>query len=199
MVKRIKSAVLASSPKALVAGLMVGALLVATAGFVAAQSSPQIINGCYHNTTKVLRILTSGSCDPKNETAISWNQVGPQGLQGPKGDTGPQGLQGDQGPAGPQGPQGVKGDPGISGYQVVKEDVELGGGQGAQGTAACPDGKKLLGGGAGGGFLNIEQSYPGRGLGDPNESWDVWWAYSYNGNLFQTETMHVYAICAYVN
>jgi hypothetical protein len=46
MVKRIKSAVLASSTKALVVGLMVGALLVATAGFVAAQSSPQIITGC---------------------------------------------------------------------------------------------------------------------------------------------------------
>jgi hypothetical protein len=38
MLKRIKLAVLASSTKALVVGLMVGALLVATAGFVAAQS-----------------------------------------------------------------------------------------------------------------------------------------------------------------
>jgi hypothetical protein len=97
MLKRIKSGVLASSPKALVISLMVGALLVATAGFVAAQSSPQIITGCYHNTTKVLRVLTSGSCDPKNETTISWNQVGPQGPQGAKGDPGPQGLQGLQG------------------------------------------------------------------------------------------------------
>jgi hypothetical protein len=195
MVKRIKTAVLASSTKALVVGVMVGALLVATAGFVAAQSNT-VINGCIQKQTGVLRIPPSGSCDPKNETAISWNQVGPQG---PQGQQGPQGPAGPAGPAGPQGPQGVKGDPGISGYQVVKQDVELGGGQGAQGAAACPAGKKLLGGGAGGGFLNIEQSYPGRGLGDPNESWDVWWAYSYNGNLFRTETMHVYAICAYVN
>ena len=36
MVKRIKSAVLASSTKTRVVGLMVGALLVVTAGFVAA-------------------------------------------------------------------------------------------------------------------------------------------------------------------
>jgi hypothetical protein len=43
------------------------------------------------------------------ETKITWSQVGPTGLQGPKGDAGAQGRQGDVGPAGPQGP---KGDPG---------------------------------------------------------------------------------------
>jgi collagen triple helix repeat protein len=204
MVKRIKSAVLASSKKALVVGLMVGALLVATAGFVAAQSSSTVINGCIQKQTGVLRVPTSGSCDPKNETAISWNQVGPQGPQGeqgpqgPKGDTGPQGPRGEQGPAGPQGPQGVKGDPGISGYEVVKrtEEIEfLGNGYFA---AACPSGKKVIGGGAAGGSLNIEQSYPGSGFFDPNESWDHWWAKTHNGSI-ETQTLRVYAICANVN
>lgn len=183
MVKRIKSAVLASSKKALVVGLMVGALLVATAGFVAAQSSSTVINGCIQKQTGVLRVPTSGSCDPKNETAISWNQVGPQGPQGEQG---------------PQGPQGVKGDPGISGYEVVKrtEEVEfLGNGYFA---AACPSGKKVIGGGAAGGSLNIEQSYPGSGFFDPNESWDHWWAKTHNGSI-ETQTLRVYAICANVN
>jgi hypothetical protein len=96
MVTRIKSAVLASSTKALVVGVMVGALLVATAGFVVAQSST-VITGCIQKQTSLLKIPSSGSCDPKNETAISWNQVGPQGPQGPQGETG---ATGPPGPAG---------------------------------------------------------------------------------------------------
>ena len=121
MVKRIKSAVLASSTKALVVGLMVGALLVVTAGFVAAQSVSEI-NGCYDKRSGALRILQSGSCTAK-ETAISWNEVGPQGSPGPQGDTGPQGEKGetgdkgDTGPQGPQGDTGAKGDTGPQGAQ----------------------------------------------------------------------------------
>jgi hypothetical protein len=99
MLKRIKSTVLPSSPKALVVGLMVAALLVATAGFVAAQSST-VISGCYHNSTKVLRILPTSSCDPKNETPLSWNAVGPEGPQGPQGPQGETGATGPPGPAG---------------------------------------------------------------------------------------------------
>jgi hypothetical protein len=108
VVKRIKSAVLPSSPKALVVGLMVAGLLVATAGFVAAQTST-VINGCYDNRTKVLRYLPSGSSCTAKETPISWNQVGPQGPPGPQGaqgETGPQGLQGEKGDTGAQGPRG---------------------------------------------------------------------------------------------
>jgi|GEM_PF-5117927 len=53
--------------------------------------------------------------------------VGPQGIQGDKGDTGPQGIQGDKGNTGPQGekgdkgdagPQGIKGDTGAQGEQI---------------------------------------------------------------------------------
>jgi hypothetical protein len=69
VLKRIKSAILPSSTKALVVGLMVAALLVATAGFVAAQSST-VINGCYDKRTGALRYLQSGTCTAK-ETAIS--------------------------------------------------------------------------------------------------------------------------------
>jgi hypothetical protein len=118
MMNRIKSAVLPSSAKALVVGVMVAALLVATAGLVAAQSST-VINGCYDQKTGVLRYLQSGSCTTK-ENPISWNQVGPQGPQGEKGDPGPQGPagpQGETGAQGPPGPQGEKGDPGPQGLR----------------------------------------------------------------------------------
>ena len=140
MVKRIKSAVLASSTKALVVGLIVAALLVATAGFVAAQSST-VINGCYDKRTGALRYLQSGTCTAK-ETAISWNEVGPQGppgLQGEKGDTGPQGPQGErgatgpQGPAGPQGETGAQGPPGPQGETGAQGPIGPPGPQGLQG------------------------------------------------------------------
>jgi hypothetical protein len=62
-----------------------------------------VVEACYNNTTGTLRIatptkpcLTEGPAVLR-ETAISWNQIGPQG---PKGDTGPQGPKGDTGPAG---------------------------------------------------------------------------------------------------
>jgi|SRR5215204_1392022 len=107
MLKGIKSAVLPSSAKALIVGMMVAALLVVTAGFVAAQSTT-LINGCYDKKTGILRYLQSGSCTSK-ENAIFWSQVGPQGLPGPQGD------KGDPGAQGPAGPQGEKGDSGSQG------------------------------------------------------------------------------------
>ena len=59
----------------------------------------------------------------KLEDGVLNEQVGPQGPQGPKGDTGPQGPKGDTGPQGPkgetgaQGPAGAKGDKGDPGPQ----------------------------------------------------------------------------------
>jgi hypothetical protein len=80
--------------------------------------------------------LTEVSTTPptckSSDMLISWNQVGPmgpqglkgdagavgpQGPQGLKGDTGAQGLQGDTGAVGPQGTQGLKGDTGAQGLQ----------------------------------------------------------------------------------
>jgi hypothetical protein len=62
-----------------------------------------VVEACNTNTTGDLRIapppkpcLTEAPAVLR-ETAISWNQIGPQG---PKGDTGPQGPKGDTGPAG---------------------------------------------------------------------------------------------------
>src|SRR5919112_587221 len=98
MMKRIKSAVLPSSKKALVIGLMVAALLVAAAGFVAAQSSPDnTIYGCHDNKTGLLRIVARTTLCTAKEAPLSWNEVGP------KGDTGATGAQGEKGDQGAQG------------------------------------------------------------------------------------------------
>src|SRR5215216_4359981 len=134
MIKRIKSAVLASSPKALVVSLMVAALLVAAAGFVAAQDT--VINGCYDKKTGVLRYLQSGSCRP-TETAISWNQQGLKGdtgPQGPQGAQGPQGLKGDTGAPGPKGDTGAPGPKGDTGQQGLKGDTGAQGPKGEDGV-----------------------------------------------------------------
>jgi hypothetical protein len=80
MLKRIKSAVLPSSTKALVVGLMVAALLVVTAGFVTAQSTTGSteIQACYDTKTQLLRFLKSGAtCTAKETGPVSWNTAGP--------------------------------------------------------------------------------------------------------------------------
>ncbi len=62
--------------------------------------------------------------------------------------TGPQGARGLTGAAGPQGPAGIAGPVGVSGYQRIETTVNVGPGDTSVVTsAACPAGKKLLGGG----------------------------------------------------
>lgn len=57
-----------------------------------------VIHACYKTSQGQTRIVTSASdCNP-SETAIQWNQTGPQGLVGPAGPAGP---------AGPTGPAGT--------------------------------------------------------------------------------------------
>lgn len=99
-----------------------------------------VIHGCYQNQAGLLRIVFSTTCR-HDETAISWNQTGPQGPAGPQGATGPQGPKGDTGPQGPQGatgPQGPKGDTGATGAtgaQGPKGDTGAVGPQGPKGDA----------------------------------------------------------------
>ncbi len=71
----------------------------------------------------------SGATCKAGDTALTFNQQGPpgpQGPQGPQGDTGPQGPQGDTGPQGPQGdtgPQGEQGPPGPPGPSGALGDL----------------------------------------------------------------------------
>jgi hypothetical protein len=60
--------------------------------------------------------------------------TGPQGPEGPKGDTGPQGPQGLKGDTGLQGPEGPKGDTGAQGPQGLKGDTGLQGPKGDTGA-----------------------------------------------------------------
>ena len=87
-----------------VAVTFVVALGVVAIAQAAIPDSNGVIHGCYHQNSGDLRVVDKGVACGNNETALSWSQTGPQGLQGPQGQPGPQG---------PQGPQGT---PGISSH-----------------------------------------------------------------------------------
>ena len=84
-----------------------------------------VIHGRYYPASKggssQVVLQNAGTTCPKNTTAITWNQTGPQGAtgpqgpQGPQGQTGPQGPQGQTGATGPQGQTGPQGPQGASG------------------------------------------------------------------------------------
>jgi hypothetical protein len=90
--------VLHQSATRLVLGAVVLLVVAAGAAYATAaamSSADTAIVACQNQTNGLLRVVT----DPTNcrtaETAISWNQVGPQGPpgeQGPKGDPGPAGA-----------------------------------------------------------------------------------------------------------
>ena len=61
-------------------------------------------------------------------------QHGPQGIQGPSGDTGPQGEQGQDGSTGPEGPQGIQGPSGPQGPQGIQGPQGDTGPEGPQGV-----------------------------------------------------------------
>ena len=122
--------------------------------------------------------------------------VGPDGkLPASLGAIGPQGPKGDKGSKGDRGPSG------ISGYQVVGTQVPSIPGLDAQyeGSAKCPAGKKLLGGGA---YVSptgypaaLKQSWPrDSGAGDE------WYAkaarYADGGTV--RWSIYIFAICASV-
>src|SRR6059058_4261554 len=135
----------------LVVGVVVGAVGGGVA-FAAIPDSGGVINGCYQKNVGNLRVIdpsAGDSCRP-SEIGISWSQTGPQGLQGPKGDTGATGPIGPQGPAGPKGdtgatgaagPQGPKGDTGATGATGApgpKGDTGATGPQGPAGPNSLP-------------------------------------------------------------
>ncbi len=98
------------------------ALAVVAAGgsvaYATGNDSGSVINGCYNTHNGKLRVLTGPNQQCRHsETAISWNQRGPEGPRGPQGPQGPAGPQGPQGPTGPQGPQGPTGPQGPVGPQ----------------------------------------------------------------------------------
>lgn len=92
------------------------ALGAGSVAYAAIPGSDGVIHGCYDNSTGQVRLTDPARGKPKScsnsETAISWNQTGPQG---PAGPAGPQGATGPQGAPGPKGDQGETGDTGATG------------------------------------------------------------------------------------
>lgn len=102
------------------AALTVGLMGVGGIAYASIPGPSGTINGCYTQATGALRVVDSGASCRSNETAITWNQAGPQGAAGPAGATGATGAQGPiglTGPTGATGPQGPKGDTGATGPQ----------------------------------------------------------------------------------
>ena len=114
-----------------------------------ARARHNTIVACEQNSSGMIKIVSDASqCNLKNETPISWNVVGPAGLQGPKGDTGGIGPAGPQGPPGNSstvpGPQGLKGDTGAAGApggQGIQGPAGTAGKDGIDGTNGAPGGK----------------------------------------------------------
>jgi hypothetical protein len=88
-----------------------------------------VIHACAQPGTGELSLPVGHSCRP-GFVWISWNRIGPRGVEGPRGRTG---SQGDTGAPGPPGP---KGDPGLQGKL---------GGVGPQGATGAPGAKGDLG------------------------------------------------------
>jgi hypothetical protein len=110
--------------------------------------SGAVIHGCVDNRGN-LRIIDIATANCKgNETAIEWNQTGPQGAPGQAGPTGSQGPAGIQGPAGAQGPTGPQGPAGVSGYDVETFTTPLDETSLKLAFAQCPSGLHVIGGGA---------------------------------------------------
>jgi hypothetical protein len=155
----------------------------------------------------------AGPTGAKGDTGAR-GEAGPQGAAGPQGEVGPQGVTGERGPEGKTGPEGQRGLvgppgpeglPGISGYQVVTDsdqETVAGGGQTTLlAQAACPSGKKLIGGGLsmGGGTGEIGEDGPTLELdGTPRDEWKgyVLFKNPTGGNL--TFSLTAVAYCAEV-
>jgi hypothetical protein len=155
-------------------GLIVaGVSALALAGAVAYASVPDsggTIHGCYNKVLGTLRVADASSSNPLLrkcngvETAIAWNQTGPQGPIGATGAQGPAGPAGTQGPAGaagvqgPAGPAGEQGPAGLPGREVVSRTVDVPTGTKQLVDVPCPTGKTPIGGGA-----HVGNTFPGAG------------------------------------
>jgi hypothetical protein len=122
--------------------------------------------------------------------------VGQAGPQGPLGATGPQGPLGVTGPQGATGPKGATGPSGISGYEIVNVASAFDATDVKYADAACPAGKKLIGGGA---YVNPDNRPVALVRSLPTADGQRWLAAAqeYAANAFDWN-VHARAICANV-
>ena len=132
-------------------------------------SSSSTITGC-RGILGIVRVIDAqaGQGCAKGETQLTWNQKGPAGLVGAKGDTGPTGAIGANGAMGPKGDAGATGTTGaiganrhkgryrsdrgrrskgryrrdrVSGWEIVLAQFDLPPGSDASYVAHCPSKK----------------------------------------------------------
>ena len=114
-----------------VVGLVVSLAIVVVAAVQAAIPDPSgAIHACYRSNGN-LRLVDKSNCT-SGETALTWNQTGPQG---PAGAPGPQGQPGTPGPAG------------VAGYEIINTHETLPLNGSIEVTATCPTGKRVIAGG----------------------------------------------------
>jgi hypothetical protein len=132
-----------------VGGLVASLAIVVVAIVQAAIPDPSgVIHACYRANGN-LRLVDKSSCT-SGETALTWNQTGPQGpagAPGPQGATGPAGTPGLQGAPGPQGQPGTPGPTGIAGYEIINTHETLPLNGSIEVNVTCPTGKRVIGGG----------------------------------------------------
>jgi hypothetical protein len=125
-------------------GVVVTAVSVGAVSLTSA-AGDATIKACANKKTGAMRYITKGACK-KTETALSWNQMGSQGLQGSSGAAGAKGETGAVGPKGDAGSVGLKGDTGTAGSSsptgFTARNV-----CGADGTTLCAVGVQGPGGG----------------------------------------------------
>ena len=177
--------VLARRRRVTAIGLALVALLVGgTAALATIPGTGGVISGCYAKRDGALRVIDASTSCKSGESALNWNQAGPQGPQGQQGQQGAQGPQGQTGPQGPQGPAGV------SGYELVTSQFDVAANSWASGNALCSGSNRPTGGGF---WLtnenaNVVKNQPlGQG----------WHVLVHNTDWFSSTTVTIYALCAY--
>ena len=108
-----------------VAALLVLSGYGASSLLAGASSTPVSYFACL-NAGTLTKVGTKSPKCPSGAKVITWNQVGPSGAPGAKGDTGAPGAKGDTGAPGAKGDTGVQGDTGAKGDTGPKGDPGVG-------------------------------------------------------------------------
>jgi hypothetical protein len=150
-------------------------------------NSGNVIYACVNNNSGEVKIVAADTVCHANSTLVHWNQEGTPGMDGADGMDGTNGM---------NGTDGTDGAPGISGYeQVVQTEMLVDAQVGDFITAgvACPDGKKVLGGGAQG-FIHAVVVSSSPRTGDDSK-WDTIFRVTEASSLV---TVSAHAICGFV-
>ena len=120
-----------------IAALLVLSGYGASSLLAGASSTPVSYFACL-NAGTLTKVGTKSPKCPSGAKVITWNQVGPSGAPGAKGDAGAPGAKGDTGAPGVKGDIGTKGDTGAPG---AKGDAGVQGDTGAKGDTGAPGAK----------------------------------------------------------